>query len=245
MKTPPFRADHVGSFLRPKELTEARAKFREGAISAADLRAVEDEETAVTKAYWISAYHEVHDPEKLAAYAELAGPAITSAGGRFLARGVAAKAYEAGIEQRTVVVEFPSLDAAIACHDGDAYQAALDALAPHGPQPSSLDTCGGHASPLSQPQREFTTFNEQVARARRNRAPTSARDTARATRHLRACASRASPASTVRCGFARKIAPTTAIATEASAIAGRASSAPIARSLHARTIATPTAHAST
>jgi 5-methyltetrahydropteroyltriglutamate--homocysteine methyltransferase len=43
MKTPPFRADHVGSFLRPKELTEARAKFREGAISAADLRAVEDE----------------------------------------------------------------------------------------------------------------------------------------------------------------------------------------------------------
>ncbi|MEZ5893351.1 MAG: 5-methyltetrahydropteroyltriglutamate--homocysteine S-methyltransferase [Parvularculaceae bacterium] len=43
MKTPPFRADHVGSFLRPKMLTDARAKFREGAISAADLRAVEDE----------------------------------------------------------------------------------------------------------------------------------------------------------------------------------------------------------
>ncbi|WP_428409020.1 5-methyltetrahydropteroyltriglutamate--homocysteine S-methyltransferase [Hyphococcus sp.] len=43
MKTPPFRADHVGSFLRPKELTEARAKFRDGAISAAELRAVEDE----------------------------------------------------------------------------------------------------------------------------------------------------------------------------------------------------------
>ncbi len=43
MKTPPFRADHVGSFLRPKELTEARAKFRDGAMSAAELRAVEDE----------------------------------------------------------------------------------------------------------------------------------------------------------------------------------------------------------
>ncbi len=82
----------------------------------------------MAKAYWISAYHEVHDPEKLAAYAELAGPAITASGGTFLARGMAAKAYEAGIEQRTVVVEFPSLDAAIACHDGDAYQAALDAL---------------------------------------------------------------------------------------------------------------------
>lgn len=43
MKTPPFRADHVGSLLRPKELTEARAKFRDGDISAAELRAVEDE----------------------------------------------------------------------------------------------------------------------------------------------------------------------------------------------------------
>ena len=82
----------------------------------------------MAKAYWISAYHEVHDPEKLAAYAELAGPALSASGGTFLARGMAAKAYEAGIEQRTVVVEFPSLDAAIACHDGDAYQAALDAL---------------------------------------------------------------------------------------------------------------------
>ena len=43
MKTPPFRADHVGSLLRPKELTEARAKFRDGDISAAELRTVEDE----------------------------------------------------------------------------------------------------------------------------------------------------------------------------------------------------------
>ena len=41
--TPPFRADHVGSFLRPAELLEARAKFKEGAIDAAELRAVEDE----------------------------------------------------------------------------------------------------------------------------------------------------------------------------------------------------------
>lgn len=40
---PPFRADHVGSFLRPKSLLDARAQFKEGAISAADLRHVEDE----------------------------------------------------------------------------------------------------------------------------------------------------------------------------------------------------------
>ncbi|NML04374.1 5-methyltetrahydropteroyltriglutamate--homocysteine S-methyltransferase [Sphingomonas sp. G-3-2-10] len=39
---PPFRADHVGSFLRPKALLDARAQFKEGAIDAAALRAVED-----------------------------------------------------------------------------------------------------------------------------------------------------------------------------------------------------------
>lgn len=84
--------------------------------------------TDMPKAYWISAYHAVHDEEKLAAYAALAGPAIAQAGGRFLARGVAARAYEAGLLQRTVVVEFDSLEAAEACHDGAPYQAALAAL---------------------------------------------------------------------------------------------------------------------
>jgi len=39
---PPFRADHVGSFLRPKPLLEARDKFKRGEIDAAQLRAVED-----------------------------------------------------------------------------------------------------------------------------------------------------------------------------------------------------------
>ncbi len=82
----------------------------------------------MAKAYWVSAYHEVRDDEKLAAYAKLAGPAIVEAGGSFLARGVAEHAYEAGLEQRTVIVEFPSMEAAVGCHDGPAYQAALDAL---------------------------------------------------------------------------------------------------------------------
>src|SRR5436309_6243870 len=40
---PPFRADHVGSFLRPTFLLEAREQFRAGTINAAELRAVEDE----------------------------------------------------------------------------------------------------------------------------------------------------------------------------------------------------------
>jgi len=40
----PFRADHVGSFLRPAALKEARAKREQGAITAAELKAVEDRE---------------------------------------------------------------------------------------------------------------------------------------------------------------------------------------------------------
>jgi len=81
------------------------------------------------KAYWISTYRAIHDADKLAAYAKLAGPALTGAGGRFLARGMPSKVYEQGLMQRTVVVEFDSLAQAIAAHDGAAYQHALEALA--------------------------------------------------------------------------------------------------------------------
>src|SRR5208337_3859190 len=41
---PPFRADHVGSLLRPAALKEARAKFSQGAIKAEELKAIEDRE---------------------------------------------------------------------------------------------------------------------------------------------------------------------------------------------------------
>jgi uncharacterized protein (DUF1330 family) len=81
------------------------------------------------KAYWISAYKAIHNPDKLAAYAKLAGPAIQAAGGKFLVRApTPAKVYEQGVSQRTVVVEFESLAKAIAAHDGPAYQEALRAL---------------------------------------------------------------------------------------------------------------------
>jgi uncharacterized protein (DUF1330 family) len=82
----------------------------------------------MAKGYWISFYRAVHDPEKLAAYAKLAGPAIQAAGGKFLARGTAAHAYESGTIQRVVVVEFPSVAQAAACHDSAAYQEAMRAL---------------------------------------------------------------------------------------------------------------------
>lgn len=80
------------------------------------------------KAYWISAYRSVSNPDKLAAYAKLAGPAITAAGGRFLARSEPAKVYEAGLKQRTVLIEFDSVEQAVAAHDSPGYKAALDAL---------------------------------------------------------------------------------------------------------------------
>ena len=80
------------------------------------------------KAYWISAYRAVKDPDKLAAYAKLAGPAINAAGGRFLARGEPAKVYELGIKQRTVLIEFDSVAQAVAAHDSADYKAALAAL---------------------------------------------------------------------------------------------------------------------
>ena len=82
----------------------------------------------MAKAYWVSAYRAVKDPDKLAAYAKLAGPALTAGGGRFLARGEPAVVYELGVKQRTVVVEFESVEQAVAAHDSPAYQAALDAL---------------------------------------------------------------------------------------------------------------------
>ena len=80
------------------------------------------------KAYWISTYQKIIDDTKMAAYATLAGPAISSGGGRFLARGMPEKVYEAGIKERTVLIEFDSVDAAINTHDSPAYAEALSAL---------------------------------------------------------------------------------------------------------------------
>ena len=79
-------------------------------------------------AYWINFFLEVPDQERLEAYAELATPAITAAGGRFLARGMPALVFERGRETRTVIIEFPSVEAAAACYDSPAYQESLAAL---------------------------------------------------------------------------------------------------------------------
>jgi uncharacterized protein (DUF1330 family) len=82
----------------------------------------------MAKGYWITAYRKVSDPEKLAAYAKLAGPAILAAGGRFLARGTASEVHEAGLLERTVLIEFDSVEKAVAAYETPAYQAAKAAL---------------------------------------------------------------------------------------------------------------------
>jgi len=84
---------------------------------------------SVAKGYWVSAYRTISDPEKLAAYNELAGPAVRAGGGRVLCRGGRVLAHDAGIAERTVLIEFDSFEQAIAAHESDAYQAALAALA--------------------------------------------------------------------------------------------------------------------
>jgi uncharacterized protein (DUF1330 family) len=83
----------------------------------------------MAKAYWVVCYHSIKNPDALAAYAKLAGPALEAGGARYLARGNAAMAYEKGIKQRTVVIEFDSLAKAVAAHDSPAYQTAIKALA--------------------------------------------------------------------------------------------------------------------
>lgn len=82
----------------------------------------------MTRAYWVNAFLEIRDPEKLAAYVELGGPAVLESGGRFLARGPAAAAYESGRAERTTLVEFASVDAAVAAYESAGYRKALDAL---------------------------------------------------------------------------------------------------------------------
>ncbi|MEV6348198.1 DUF1330 domain-containing protein [Actinoplanes sp. NPDC051851] len=81
------------------------------------------------KGYWVSAYRTIADPGKLAAYNTLAGPAVTAGGGRVLSRGSRVVAHDAGVAERTVLIEFDSFEQAVAVHESAAYQEALAALA--------------------------------------------------------------------------------------------------------------------
>ena len=80
------------------------------------------------KAYWVVTYRSVKNTGPWQAYAKLAGPALTAAGGRYLVRNKPEKTYEAGISERVVLIEFDSLEKAIAAHSTPAYKEALKAL---------------------------------------------------------------------------------------------------------------------
>ncbi|MFF8367409.1 MULTISPECIES: DUF1330 domain-containing protein [Streptomyces] len=80
------------------------------------------------KGYWVSVYRTISDPEKLAAYDKLAGPAVRAGGGRVLSRGSRVVAYDAGIAERTILIEFDSFEQAVAARESAAYQEALVVL---------------------------------------------------------------------------------------------------------------------
>jgi uncharacterized protein (DUF1330 family) len=82
----------------------------------------------MAKAYWVVCYRSISDPAAREAYSKLGVPAVLASGGRFLTRGMPAKTYEGGVEERTVLIEFDSLAQAIAAHESPDYKAALAVL---------------------------------------------------------------------------------------------------------------------
>ncbi|MCU1657981.1 MAG: hypothetical protein JWO57_2637 [Pseudonocardiales bacterium] len=79
-------------------------------------------------AYWINTFTDISDEAKLARYVELAGPALRAAGGRFLARGNPAYVFEGATALRTILIEFETVEAAVAAYNSSGYQEALRAL---------------------------------------------------------------------------------------------------------------------
>jgi uncharacterized protein (DUF1330 family) len=81
------------------------------------------------KGYWVVAYHSVSDANTLKEYGKLAVPAIEAGGGKAIVRTAdAVEPHEAGLNQRVVVIEFPSFESATATYKSDAYKAALKVL---------------------------------------------------------------------------------------------------------------------
>jgi uncharacterized protein (DUF1330 family) len=81
------------------------------------------------KGYWVVAYKSISDESAVKAYGSLAVPAVQSFGGRFLTGSTSqVQAHEAGLQQRTIIVEFESYDVALAAHKSEPYQKALQAL---------------------------------------------------------------------------------------------------------------------
>jgi uncharacterized protein (DUF1330 family) len=82
----------------------------------------------MAKAYWVVTYRSIKNPTAFQAYASAAVPAVQAAGGRFIVRGTPTKVYEAGMNQRVVVIEFDDIAKATAAHETATYQSALKLL---------------------------------------------------------------------------------------------------------------------
>ena len=76
------------------------------------------------KAYWI-AHVDVRDPERYKDYVTTAAPAMERHGARFLARGGPFRDLEGPARARNVVIEFPSMEEALACYNSPEYQEAI------------------------------------------------------------------------------------------------------------------------
>ena len=83
------------------------------------------------KAYWVCIYEKIGNPEKLKEYAVKAKPAVEKFSGKFLARGGRTRTNDGINSPRTVVVEFPDYNTALACYDSTDYQKAHDILKDH------------------------------------------------------------------------------------------------------------------
>ena len=77
------------------------------------------------KAYWIAIYRDMKNPENIKKYAEKASPAIKKYNGVILARGGKVETIEGNPSPRTVLIKFPSMDAAVECYNSPEYQEAM------------------------------------------------------------------------------------------------------------------------
>lgn len=98
----------------------------------------------MTKGYWI-AHVDVHDPEAYEGYRRANAAAFAKYGGRFLVRGGAQQVAEGDARTRSVIVEFPSYQAAQDCYKSAEYQAALAIRQPV--SKADVVIVEGHVSP--------------------------------------------------------------------------------------------------
>ncbi len=82
----------------------------------------------VKKGYWVVAYRSISDESALREYAKLAGPVVAANGGKALVRTSEVMAVEAGLKERTTIIEFESFARAVATHDSEEYQRAARTL---------------------------------------------------------------------------------------------------------------------